>query len=234
MRISRCSSVASFFDKLRAVSALVSIAVVCTAGAAHATPVYYTAFPAWATATFQGGLVAGSIFTAATAQTYNSLGFIDLNASCPTCGGPDGLLGSYQVGIWLVSTQTLLASAIVTPASPLGGLGENFRYAPIPPTTIPAGAQFIVAALLPATPLDAWLNDDTHVNAVGITGPGSGRFEIAGTLTYPTQIPPPPQPFGTIPIYSVANASTMIVPEPSTGVLVIAGLLGLAGRRRPI
>src|SRR5688572_8412866 len=226
MRSSRCNSVASFFNKLRSLSVWVSIAVACGAGAAHATPVYYTAFPTWATATFQGGLVAGSIFTAATTQTYNSLGFIDLNANCPTCGSPDGLLGSYQVGIWLVSTQTLLASAIVTPASPLGGLYENFRYAAIPPTTIPAGQSFIIAALLPATPLDAWLSDDIHVNSVGITGPGTGRFEIAGTLTYPSQTV---SPFA---VYSVANASDMIVPEPSSGLLVIAGLLGLAARRR--
>jgi PEP-CTERM motif len=230
MRISSCSSVASFFNKLRAVPALVSIAVVCGAGVAHALPAYYPTFPAWATATFQGGRVAGSIFTATTAQTFNSLGFIDLNASSPLTGAPDGLLGSYQVGIWLVSTQTLLASAIVTPASPLG-VGEFFRYAPIPTTTIPAGQQFIIGALLPATPLDAWLNDDAHVDSVGISGAGTGRFEIGGTLTYPTQIPAP-LPDSHIPIYSVANASSTIVPEPSTGLLMIAGLFGLAHWRR--
>ena len=74
--------------------------------------------------------------------------------------------------------------------------------------------------------LDAWLNNDVHVNAVGISGPGTGRFEIGGTLTYPSQTV---SPFA---VYSVANASDMIVPEPSTGLLVIAGLLGLADRRR--
>ena len=224
MRISRCSSVASFFNKLRAVPALVSIAV-CGAGAAHALPAYYVTFPSWATVTFQGGRVAGSLFTATTAQTFNSLGFIDLNTSSPLTGLPDGLHDSYQVGIWLVSTQTLLASAIVTPASPLGA-GEYFHYAPIPTTTIPAGEQFIIGALLPATPLDAWLSDDVHVNSVGISGAGTGRFEIGGTLTYPSQTV---SPFA---VYSVANASSTIVPEPSTGLLMIAGLFGLAHWRR--
>jgi len=50
--------------------------------------------------------------------------------------------------------------------------------------------------------------------------------EIAGTLTYPSRT------VSAFAVYSVANASSMIVPEPSTGLLVIAGLLGLAGRRR--
>jgi hypothetical protein len=216
------SSVETFFNQLRAVSASLLIAVVCGAGAAHATPVYFTGTSG--TASFQGGQVAGSIFTASTAQTFNSLGFIDVNASGNPNAGPDGLLGSYQVGIWLVSTQTLLASALVTPASPLGAF-ENFRYAPIPTTTIPAGEQFVIAALLPDSPLDAWLINDVHTNSVGVVGSGAGRFEVGGTLSYPTQI--------SSSVYSVANASNaVVVPEPSTSLLVIAGLLGLTVRRR--
>jgi hypothetical protein len=62
------------------------------------------------TASLSGGMTAGSIFTASTAQTFDSVGFIDVNPSCLNCG-PDGLQSAYQVGIWLVSTQTLLASA---------------------------------------------------------------------------------------------------------------------------
>jgi hypothetical protein len=212
--------------KLSAVSVLVSMALVCGAGAAHALPAYYATFPSWATVTSQGGRVAGSLFTATTAQTFNSLGFIDLNTSSPLTGLPDGLHDSYQVGIWLVSTQTLLASAIVTPASPLIPAEGFFHWAPIPAVTIPAGEQFIIGALLPANPLDAWLSDDVHVNSVGISGAGTGRFEIGGTLTYPSQTV---SPFA---VYSVANASSMIVPEPSTGLLVASALLGLAGWRR--
>lgn len=214
------SSIKRFFNKLVVVAALVSIAVVCGAGASHATPVYWTGTTG--TATFQGGRVAGSIFTATTTQTFNSLGFLDVNPSCTLCGA-DGLLGSYQVGIWLVSTQTLLASTWVTPASPLGAF-ESFRYAPIPTTTIPAGQSFVIAALLPASPLDAWLINDNHTNAVGIVGAGSGRFEIGGTLTYPTQLG------GAV--YSVANASDMIVPEPTVATLIALSLGGLAAFRR--
>jgi len=138
MYISSC--VGSFFNKLSAVSALVLMAVVCGAGAADALPVYYPTDPSCpppgvncpppSTVRFQGGgQVVGSIFTAQTTQTFNSLGFIDV--------GMNGLVGSYEVGIWLASTQTLLASTWVTPASPLGVIShpnifEMFRYAPIP------------------------------------------------------------------------------------------------------
>jgi hypothetical protein len=218
------SSVEWLLNKLLAVAASVSMAVVWGAGAAHATPVYFTGTTG--TATFQGGRVVGSIFTASTTQTFNSVGFIDVNASGNPNAGPDGLVSGYQVGIWLVSTQTLLASAWVTPTSPLGAF-ENFRYTQIPTVTIPAGQQFVVAALLPASPLDAWLVNDSHTNSVGIVGAGSGRFEIGGTIVYPTQIG------GAV--YSVANASSAIpVPEPTAATLLSLSLggLGVFGRYR--
>jgi len=168
----------------------------------------------------------GAIFTAQTTQTFNSLGFIDV--------GMDGLVGSYEVGIWLASTQTLLATTWVTPASPLGvifqpNIYETFRYAPIPTVTIPAGEQFVVAALLPDNPLDAWRINDIHFNAPGVVGPGTGRFTTLAPNSYPFPNQIPTDPFGSN-VYSIANASDMVVPEPSTGVLVMAGLLGLAGR----
>ena len=222
------SSAKRFLARLRAVAAAVSMAVVCGAGTADATPVYWSSFPVGMTASFQGGMVAGSIFTASTTQTFNSVGFIDLNAS-NILAPADGLLGSYQVGIWLVSTQTLLASAWVTPTSPLGGTSEgfNFRWTNIPTTTIPAGQQFIVAALLPANPLDAWLVNDVHANAVGVVGPGTGRFEIGGTLSYPSQTV---SPFA---VWSVANASSAtFVPEPTAATSILLGLGGFATFRR--
>ncbi len=222
------SSIERFFNKLVAVAAAVMMAVVFGAGAAQANPIFYSVGTGngTATMTFQGGRVAGGIFTATTTQTFNSLGFIDLNPSCMQCG-PNGLVGAYQVGIWLASTQTLLASAWVTPTSPLGGLGENFRYTQIPTVTIPAGQQFVVAALLPASPLDPWATNDIHTNSLGISGPGGGQYEISTTLTYPTQ--------GLAPStgYSIANASSAIpVPEPTAATLISLSLGGLAAFRR--
>lgn len=229
------SFVERFRNKLVGVAAAISMAVVCWAGAADALPVYYSCpgcSSGDAEATFQGGMVAGSIFTASTAQTFNSVGFIDLSPidpiNLPFPG--DGLLGSYQVGIWLVSTQTLLASAWVTPTSvpgtPFEG-GPSFRWTNIPTTTIPAGEQFIVAALLPENPLDAWLIDDVHVNGTGVVGPGTGRFQVGNTLSYPSQTV---SPFS---VWSVANASSAtVVPEPTAAISILFGLTGIAMSRR--
>lgn len=220
------SSIKRFFNKLVVVAALVSMAVVSGAGATHAMPAYIPVSQNYTTASFAGGQTAGSILTATSAQTFNSLGFIDVNPSCLQCGA-NGLLGSYQVGIWLVSTQTLLASAWVQPTSPLGTLvdgGYSFRWASIPTVTIPAGQQFLIGALLPASPLDAFLVNPTYTNNFGVSGPGSGRFEIGGTLTYPTQNP--------LAVYAVANASSSYLPEPTTAVSLFFGLTGLATFRR--
>jgi hypothetical protein len=222
------SSIERFFHKLVVVAALVSMAAVFGAGATHAMPAYIPVVVQSTSASSQGGRTVGSILTATTAKTFNSLGFVDVNPSCLQCG-PDGLLGSYQVGIWLVSTQTLLASAWVQPSSPLGAPMDGsfmFRWASIPTVTIPAGQQFIIAALLPASPLDAYFINDVHVNDVGIVGPGTGRFEIGGTLSYPSQTV---SPFA---VYSVANASTLFLPEPTAATSILFGLTGLAAFRR--
>lgn len=134
------------------------------------------------------------------------------------------MLGSYEVGIWLVSTQTQLASAVVTPNTPryTDGFGNasDFLYAPIPPMTIPAGDSFVVAALLPDHPLDAWLSDIQNVNAAGIIGLASGRYMAGSTLSFPSQA------WGYT--VAVANASQAFapapVPEPTTAAYIAFGL----------
>ena len=223
------SSLKRFFDKRFVVAALVSMAVVGGAGAAHAMPAYIPIVQNFTTVSFAGGQTVGSILTATTAQTFHSLGFIDVNATTCNAGTctADGLLGSYQVGIWLASTQTLLASAWVQPSSPLGTFadgGSQFRWASIPTVTIPAGQQFVIAALLPATPLDAFMVNPTYLDKTGITGAGDGRFQAGGTLTYPTQ--------AYLGVYAVANASESYVPEPTTAISLFFGLTGLAAFRR--
>lgn len=224
------SSLERFFHKLVSVAALVSMAVVGGAGASHAMPAYVPVQVGSTSASFAGGRTVGTLLTATTAQTFNSLGFIDVNPNYPGClTCVDGLLGSYQVGIWLVSTQELLASAWVQPSSPHGVSFDGslaFSWASIPTVTIPAGQQFIIGALLPANPLDAFLIDAVHVNNVGITDPGRGRFENGGTLSYPSQIV---SPFAT---YSAANASSSYLPEPTTAVSILIGLTGLSAYRR--
>jgi hypothetical protein len=69
--------------------------------------------------------------------------------------------------------------------------------------------------------------DDIHVNGTGVVGPGTGRFEIGGTLSYPSQTV---SPFS---VWSVANASSAtVVPEPTAATLISLSLGGFAAYRR--
>ena len=133
----------------RVVAVIVVASASLLAGAAQAEVL----FPIGGTTRTDGGIVAGNTFTAFFGQTFNSLGFIDV--------GSDGIAGSYDVGLW-DSSQTLLASATVTPSSPLI---NGFRYAAIPATTIPSGQTFTIAAVLPASPADPWMENSLLVSA---------------------------------------------------------------------
>jgi hypothetical protein len=174
-------------------------------------------------------MVAGEQFTASTTFTFNSLGFIDVNNSNPLGGGsPDGLIGSYEVGIWLVSSQQLLATTLVTPDSTLI---DGFRYSPIPATTIPAGASFMIAAVLPESLQDSYVIDIVNNLGPSFSGAGFGRSAIGATsLIYPT---------GTTDMgdaaVGIVNASDAIVapvPEPASTALIALGCLALLWRRR--
>jgi uncharacterized protein (TIGR03382 family) len=189
--------------------ALVAGALVPSAGEAEVIVGY-----AGGSGTFQGGMVAGSTFNAPSGATFNSLGFIDV--------GLDGLQDSYQVGLWDTNSHALLASAIVTPSSPLI---NGFRYAAIPQTTLLPGTTFTVGALLHTQQLDAWVTNAAVVDGSGFTGPGFGRF-LGNNLSLAF----PSSPDGVT--YVVANASDVVVPAPATlGLAGVGGLLVLRRRR---
>lgn len=161
-----------------------------------------------------GGIVAGSTFTAFGNPTFNSLGFVDVDS--------DGISQSYTVGIWDTATQTLLQSTTVTPSSTLI---NGFRYAPIPATSIPNGTQFTIGALLPAGPTDPWIDNTLNILGVGFGGAGQGQFVASGTLVFPTTLDDSN--------YAIVNASDAVVPEPAAGALLAACAAGtLLSRRR--
>lgn len=231
------TSVDGFLDRSLTIAASVALAVVFCAGTAQAVPVYWYYTDSTSQLTYQGGVVAGVSYTTLQDVTFNSLGFIDLPNVAPTqwqmyYGVDDGLLGTYQVGIWRNDTQELLASTTVGPNSVSIDQYDYFRYSPIPATTIPANTTFTIGALLPANPQDAWLYDTYSVNSTGIVGPGQGRLiDPATTLSFPAL-----GSLGTVSgMQVIANAATdivTIVPEPATGILLLAGCVFLSASRR--
>ncbi len=153
-------------------------------------------------------------------QTITSLGFYDF--------GQDGIAANYQVGLWDAS-QNLLASATVTPSSPLTG---DFRYAAISPVTIgtpSTPATFTIGVLLPPNPADIWLDNATLILNVGFTGAGTGQESPpTGSLIYP-------QTIGASPYYVVNANGPAPIPEPTTlALLTLATSLAFPRRLRPL
>jgi hypothetical protein len=163
-----------------------------------------------------GGKVVG-ISLNSFGQTITSLGFYDHNQ--------DGIATSYQLGLWDAS-QNLLATATVTPSSPLTGA---FRYAAISPITIgtpSTPAPFTIGVLLPPNPADIWLDQAALIDFAGFTGAGTGQFSSpSGSLVYPTTL-------DTSSYYVVNANGPAPIPEPTTlGLLFVAAALVLPRRR---
>jgi hypothetical protein len=164
-----------------------------------------------------GGKVVG-ISLNSFGQTITSLGFYDQ--------GQDGIATSYQLGLW-DGSQNLLATATVTPSSPLTG---DFRYAAIPPVTIGTpsiSAPFTIGVLLPPNPADAWLDHVNLLLASGFTGAGTGQFSgPSGTLVYPSNV-------DTSSYYVVnANGPAPPVPEPATALLAAIAIISTLTHRK--
>lgn len=217
-----------------AILAAIGMAMLCGADRARASfQVYY---PSYNNATpgllgTNGDRVAGQEYTATTSVTLNSLGFIDLNNTNPVGGGSsgDGLLGSYQVGIWNATTEQLLASTTVTTDSTLI---NGYRYSPIAATTLTAGEHFIIGALLPANMQDPYLVNINNTDYSAFSGPGAIFVQLGATsLVFPTETP---TDMGSMSA-GIVNASDAIVapvPEPTSVALVSLGGLALWWRGR--
>ena len=148
-------------------------------------------------------------------QTISALGMYDSG---------DGLATSYTLGLWDAS-QTLVASAVVGPGSPLVG---DFRYANITPVTIGTFAvpqPFTIGVLLPASMPDVWLDQALLTLGSGYSGAGTGQYTISGSLVFPSTI-------DTGNSYYVVNAGPAVVPEPGSLSLLAAGVSLLVIRQR--
>src|SRR4051794_4191548 len=161
-----------------------------------------------------GGKVVG-ISLNSFGQTITSLGFYDHNQ--------DGINASYQLGLWDAS-QNLLATATVTPSSPLTG---DFRYAGISPVTLgtlSTPAAFTIGVLLPQNLLDPWQDHATIILTTGFTGAGTGQFSApTNSLVYPSSL-------DTSNYYVVnANGPAPPVPESTSAIgLALAAIFGVA------
>lgn len=101
--------------------------------------------------------------------------------------GQDGLAGSAQVGLWLASGGNPLAQTTVASGT-AGELNGHFRYAPITPTLLNPGTEYIVGSYLSGELATALFGGnglvDPHINVIDVRYSPTGVFAFPG-LTDP-------------------------------------------------
>ena len=155
---------------------------------------------------------------------------------------PDGLLTSHQVGIWQLSNQVLIDSAVV-PGGKSGTLDGFFRYAPLAsPTTLASGTTYVIAGFDNGADRHVWdvaliaypnmqVNGFSVDPAITLGAAGTARGPWMESFGFPTS---------TVPDARAAlmgpNLKYSVVPEPSTFVisvgLILVGLAGYGWRRK--
>jgi hypothetical protein len=143
--------------------------------------------------------------------------------------GQDGLTGTAQVGLWLATGGDPIVQATV-PSGTAGSLDGHFRFAPIAPTLLTPGTEYIVGSYLSGELATALFGGngivDPRVNVIDVRySPfGSAAFEFPG-LTDP----------GTDgAAFLGSNFQLTPVPLPAAAWLFVSGVAGLAAwaRRR--
>jgi hypothetical protein len=211
-------------------AALFALTTVSGAGAAHAALAVDFATPSEGfTTDGTNSIIVGWQFTATTTLDVQALGFyipFDNNG--------------HAVGLWDVTSQSLIASVLVSNRDTLKG--NNFYFAPINPVSLIEGRNYIVAGT--TSNIGNWTAfDKSNPIAVNFTGLVFNNvsfvqdaFVDSPSLIYPIGSANQDPGFGLANATIIggfgANLDVTPTPIPAAAWLLGSGLVGLAGLRR--
>jgi len=154
--------------------------------------------------------------------TITALGIWDEQAA-------DGLVGSHPLGLWNAVGSTLLASTVITTANSTAvastSSAGDWRFTSIVPVTLAPGDYFIGATY-------ALLDDDAMRVVTNAPPTIAGVTFVTSALAFGTTLNVPAEAPGLSPGIFGPNLFVgplaVVAPEPSTLLLLGAGLAGLA------
>ena len=165
------------------------------------------------------GFTMGVRFDTNQGIVIDSLGVLDVDEN--------GLDVAYDVGLWNASGEPLASATVL--AGTGSTLQDGYRFESIAPVSLAAGGTFIVAAYYddrPGTdPLRDKLFGSTPTAAPAVALDSVTMFASGDALGFPDLVSPD--------FRSTAGFTFTFVPEPTTALLLMAGLAGLTvGARR--
>jgi hypothetical protein len=160
----------------------------------------------------EGPVNLGMVFTPTQNIQVDSLGFYF----------DTGLGSSEVVGLYNVTSQSLLASETVSSASPMAG---SYLYAPITPITLASGQEYVVDEFVSGS---LWDYGNAPTTNLGITYDGhdyiyASQFEFPNTTVNTAGS----AYYGPNFTYSLVS-----VPEPATSATMVSGFVSLVALTR--